>query len=305
RRASSVPGGVPSTSCDSPVTRFVRSVAGSSFSSMPISFFCTASSGCTNTSMWPPQASPTSNATSSATPKAAIFGSPDFSTFCASSNTAPSMHPFETEPAILPERVTAIREPSGRGLEPHVSTTVASAICSFASFHARSSSRISRMFANLLIRGAATKAGQQPAQVVEGLHIVSGQEVIAVRQRCRHAARQRLVALAADERVQPDEAVRGAAQMAELGRQLSGVATIPAVADDDHDRSVSEHAARPLAIEVDERGADARATAEVVHTLGDRVEHLVDVALAQQARDAREARREDERLEVLAARHRV
>src|SRR5437899_2255633 len=93
--------------------------------------------------------------------------------------------------------------------------------------------------------------------------------------------------------------------MAELGRQLSGVATIPAVADDDDDRSMSEHAARPLAIEVAERGADARATAEVVHTLGDRVEHLVDVALAQQARDAREARREDERLEVLAARHRV
>ena len=45
RRASSVPGGVPSTSSDSPVTRFVRRVAGSSFSSMPINCFCTASEG--------------------------------------------------------------------------------------------------------------------------------------------------------------------------------------------------------------------------------------------------------------------
>src|SRR5256885_13395014 len=106
-----------------------------------------------------------------------------------------------------PERVTAIREPSGRGLEPHVSTTVASAICSFDSFHARSSSRISRMFANLLIRGAATKPGQQPAQVVEGLHVVSGQEVVAVGQRCRHAARQRLGVLAGGDRVSPGEAV--------------------------------------------------------------------------------------------------
>ncbi len=54
------------------------------------------------------------------------------------------------------------------------------------------------LLAYLLIRGAATKPGQQPAQVVERLHVVSGQEVVTVRQRRRHASRQRLVALAAD-----------------------------------------------------------------------------------------------------------
>src|SRR5260370_1185953 len=79
------------------------------------------------TSMCPPHARPTSNATSSATPNAASLGSPLLRTFCASSNTAPSMHPLDTEPAILPERVISILEPSGRGLEPHVSTTVATA----------------------------------------------------------------------------------------------------------------------------------------------------------------------------------
>src|SRR2546430_10670782 len=90
-------------------------------------------------SMWPPHARPTSNATSSATPKAAILACPLFSTFSASSKTAPSMHPLETEPAILPERVTSILEPSGRGLEPHVSTTVATAISSPSRVHSLSS----------------------------------------------------------------------------------------------------------------------------------------------------------------------
>src|SRR5467141_1459189 len=93
--------------------------------------------------------------------------------------------------------------------------------------------------------------------------------------------------------------------MHELGRKLRRVAAVPAIADDDHDRAVPEHTASPLAIEFAERGADARAAAEVVHALADRVEHLIDVALANQASDAREPRRENERLEVLAARHRV
>src|SRR5438309_2222133 len=95
--------------------------------------------------MWPPHASPTEKATSSVTPNAASLGLPAFNTFCASSNTAPSMHPFDTEPAILPDLVTAIFEPSGRGLDPHVSTTVASAISSPASLHAFNSSRTSRI----------------------------------------------------------------------------------------------------------------------------------------------------------------
>src|SRR5207247_10713898 len=93
--------------------------------------------------------------------------------------------------------------------------------------------------------------------------------------------------------------------MVELGRKLRGVATIPAVADDDHHRAVSEHAASPLAIEVAERGADARAAAEVVHALGARVQHLVDVALAEQPRDTREPGLVAERLGIRAVRHRV
>jgi hypothetical protein len=40
------------------------------------------------------------------------------------------MQPPLTEPAILPERVSAMRLPGGRGELPQVSTTVASAVAS-------------------------------------------------------------------------------------------------------------------------------------------------------------------------------
>ena len=123
----------------------MRSVAASFFASIASSWTCAGCNRSTKTSMCPPHARPTSNATSSATPKAASFGFPVLSTFWASSKTAPSMQPLETEPAILPDRVTTIFDPSGRGLEPHVSTTVASAISSPSRVHCSSSLKTSRI----------------------------------------------------------------------------------------------------------------------------------------------------------------
>src|SRR6266851_4950607 len=256
------------------------------------------------TSMCPPHASPTENATSSATPKAATLGWPDFNTFCASSNTAPSMQPFDTEPAILPDLVTTIFEPRGRGLEPQVSTTVASATCSPASVQAFSSVRTSRI-SPLPSRRAPVQTRQHSAQVVKRLHVVCGQEVIAVRKRRHHATRERLVALGAEQRIEPDEPVRRAPEVYELGGQLSGVAAIPTIADDDHHGPVTEHASRPAAIEIRKRVADASAPAEVMHSFAHGGEGAIEVAMAQQPGDAREASREHEGFEILAARYGV
>src|SRR5205823_13063208 len=61
----------------------------------------------------------------------------------------------------------------------------------------------------------------------------------------------------------------------------------------------------PPAVEVTKRVADASSTAEVVHTLADRVEGAVEVAVAKQPRDPCEPGREDECLQVLAARDRM
>src|SRR6202035_2157579 len=98
------------------------------------------------------------------------------------------MQPLETEPAILPERVTTIFEPSGRGLEPQGSTTGARAMSSLDCVHSLSSLRTSRMYLLLLpdARGAPIQAREQAAQVVQRLQVVRGEKVVAMRQRGRH-----------------------------------------------------------------------------------------------------------------------
>ena len=77
--------------------------------------------------MVPPQDSPTFQAVSSATPNSSVFGLPLSITSMASVTTAPSTQPPETEPRKLPSSSITRFEPTGRGAEPQVSTTVASA----------------------------------------------------------------------------------------------------------------------------------------------------------------------------------
>src|SRR5712671_6972230 len=77
--------------------------------------------------MVPPHDRPTFQAVSSATPNSSIFGLPLSITSSASVTTAPSTQPPETEPRKLPSWSITRLEPTGRGAEPQVSTTVASA----------------------------------------------------------------------------------------------------------------------------------------------------------------------------------
>src|SRR6476661_2085922 len=82
--------------------------------------------------MVPPQESPTFHAVSSATPNSSVFGLPLSITSMASVTTAPSTQPPETLPRKLPSLSITRLEPTGRGAEPQVSTTVASATPLFA-----------------------------------------------------------------------------------------------------------------------------------------------------------------------------
>src|SRR4051794_22046130 len=81
----------------------------------------------TNTLIVPPQDSPTFQAVSSATPNSIVLGLPLSITSSASVTTAPSTQPPDTEPRKLPSSSITRFEPTGRGAEPQVSTTVASA----------------------------------------------------------------------------------------------------------------------------------------------------------------------------------
>src|SRR3954468_23622899 len=81
----------------------------------------------TNTRIVPPQDRPTFQAVSSATPNSSIFGLPLAITSSASVTPAPSTQPPKPEPRKVPSSLIARLDPAGRGAEPHVSTTVASA----------------------------------------------------------------------------------------------------------------------------------------------------------------------------------
>src|SRR5579884_2044818 len=301
RRGSSK-SGERSTSSVAPVSRSVRSRKGRSSASSSAARSWVSPAGCTKTSMWPPQARPTSKATSSATPYSTSRGRSDVSTSWATSNTAPSMQPLDTEPAIRPELLTSILEPSGLGLEPHVSTTVARATRSPPARQVRYSWSTSLIPGSPPRRHPAVQIGQEPAQIVQRLHVVGGQEVVGVGQGGLHAARDRLIALRAEQGVQPDQAVGHAVQPGQLPRQQLGVAPVPAVADDDDDRPVAQHPAGPTPVEVGQGLADPGAAAEVVDLLAHLVEGLVDVSPAQHAG---EPGGEHEGLDVLTTRHRV
>ena len=96
----------------------------------------------TKTSISPPQGSPTAQASSSLIPYEMSFGSPVANTSCACANTSPSTQPPETEPKNVPSSLMTRLEPAGRGAEPQVSTTVASAARPPASTQASAASGI-------------------------------------------------------------------------------------------------------------------------------------------------------------------
>ena len=93
--------------------------------------------------MRPPQERPTRQAVSSATPNSSMRGAPVAITSAASSTTAPSTQPPETEPRKAPSPSMTRCEPTGRGAEPQVSTTVAIATSRPDSRHASAAAKTS------------------------------------------------------------------------------------------------------------------------------------------------------------------
>src|SRR5262249_27291973 len=99
--------------------------------------------------MVPPQERPTFQAVSSATPNSRVFGLPLSITSIASVTTAPSTQPPETEPRKLPWSSITRLEPTGRGAEPQVSTTVARATPRPALFQSSAALRMSSSLASI------------------------------------------------------------------------------------------------------------------------------------------------------------
>src|SRR5690242_10208185 len=117
--------------------------------------------------MVPPQDKPTFHAVSSATPNSSIFGLPLSITSIASVTTAPSTQPPETDPRKLPSLSITRLEPTGRGADPHVSTTVASATPRPDFRHSSAALRMSSSRANM---GLSVSQFVMPG-FVPGIHV--------------------------------------------------------------------------------------------------------------------------------------
>ena len=106
-----------------------------------------------------------------------------------------------------------------------------------------------------------------------------------MRQHRLDAARARLKSLEAQQRIEPDQPPAGAMQPVDLERQrVVGVALEP-VGDQQHDRALGEHAARPQLVEGVQRRRDPRAARPVGHARRAGGKRIVRIALAQRARD--------------------
>src|SRR5207253_5302938 len=101
-------------------------------------------------------------------------------------------------------------------------------------------------------------------ELLDALKIMRGEEVVDMRERGLHPARERLVAGGAEQRIQPDHVRTAAPKPRELTTEQLGVASIPSIRHDQHDGTVAHDAARPRRVERAQRIPDARAAAPVV-----------------------------------------
>src|SRR6478735_5463067 len=206
--------------------------------------------------MVPPQDSPTFQAVSSATPNSSIRGLPLWITSMASVTTAPSTQPPETEPRNVPSSLMTRLEPAGRGAEPQVSTTVASAtpwpaFCQASAACRMSSSRLSIVeplsscrsdYAALMGLRRRRKRRDQP---VHGAQIMHRTEFVNVRQHHFDALRLGLEAIVTQQRIEPDQAAARPVQPVHLERQsVVGLALQP-VGDQEHHGALPEHPPAP------------------------------------------------------------
>ena len=146
------------------------------------------------------------------------------------------------------------------------------------------------------IRIARADAGEDLAEPLQAGDAPGGQEVVDVRERGAHPRGERLVAGRPGQGIEPDEPVAAPPESRRFCFHERGVAAIPAVGHDDDDAAGAERPPRPAQVEVAERLPDPRPAGPVVDAVGHAREGAVAIPVAEQARDAREPRPEDERL---------
>src|SRR5271165_230946 len=135
------------------------------------------------------------------------------------------------------------------------------------------------------VPGAAALARERLAEVGHAGKIVNRSERVDVRQHRPHAERPGGKTVEPQQRVDPYHPAARLAQALHLGGELLDAVPLEPVGEEDHDRALAEHSARPVAVEPGERLADAGSPRPVDgkrRALGERV---VGVARAHRTAD--------------------
>ena len=125
------------------------------------------------------------------------------------------------------------------------------------------------------------------------------QELVDVRQHGADTGWPGLEALVAQEWVEPDQPAAGLMESIHFLRESVADVAVEAIADEQHDRALSEQPTGPAAVDLREARADARAAGPVRDGRADTRNGDVDVALAQVARDVGQSRPEQEHVHAM------
>src|SRR5215212_7416577 len=157
-----------------------------------------------------------------------------------SSDSQPAMHDFSTSGSLSAAQV--------------VSTDAGISRSPFSSMATRSVGVEGRL---------RSRGTQRTTEIGEAGQIVHGQEAIDMRQQRPHPGRARLEAVEAQQRIEPDDAVRMTAQLGRGAAEVAVLVAIEAVGDEQQRRVRAEQPARPIAVEFIEARRDPRAALPV------------------------------------------
>src|ERR1043166_2318482 len=108
--------------------------------------------------------------------------------------------------------------------------------------------------------GTPSLGREGAAQRGHGFEIVYRPKLVDAGQHRAHALGARLEGVEAQQRIEPDQAPARAVQPVYFERKALVRVALETVGDQEHDRALGEHAARPALVESVERACDARAT---------------------------------------------
>lgn len=149
--------------------------------------------------------------------------------------------------------------------------------------------------------GVRAKRIERFGQRAQRIEIMNRSVRIDMRQQGPNPRGAWLEPVVAQERIEPDQAATRQGKSLRLGPQQFRIVAFQSVGDQQHNRSLTQHAARPAAIEFVQAGGDARPAGPVIDRSNAFVHGAIGVLGAEHAGHGRQAGSEEEGLRVASS----